>query len=490
MACLVSSAPARGAAATPRPRANIRARRARRSPRRRRRARRATAFGNRRRELVGACAPDRSRSRPGARASCARSIAGSLIRRPIQRFSTGRPRSARHALLMQLVVEERFVVGDDDRAPARDSGRRSRARSDPSDSRRRRARRPEADRSPARATRAPRRRPCPAPSRCRRRRRSRCSPADARSGNTHLASPAATGCRKVVRRKRVRRRPARDRRAHAARRRVRCAASDFDARRRSAVLTNHERRRRRRARPEALRAAPRRANPARPGSTRRSAAAPGSPCSSRCGRMSRASTGSRARAAARRAQACSSEPPRSIQSRLRITSASRTSWRRAPGHVQTGRKRMQRVLRRKARSGLDIGEDEGVEALGERDAPREVLLVVRHSPDHQQRALRRRAAARDFAHGFGWRDARSSRSRYRSSAGIGTGAGSALFLQRRVERHVDRPAAAASSRCGTRAGSLRVPPPPNPAGRPTSCSRARAHPGRARCGSSRPRAGA
>ena len=83
----------------------------------------------------------------------ARSTSGSPICWPIHLFSTGRPRTARDALLMHLVVVEAAVVGDDDRAAECGNARRSRAPCSPSGNRRRR-RMPTAHAPPPRSARA------------------------------------------------------------------------------------------------------------------------------------------------------------------------------------------------------------------------------------------------------------------------------------------------------------------------------------------------
>ncbi len=63
--------------------------------------------------------------------------------------------------------------------------------------------------------------------------------------------------------------------------------------------------------------------------------------------------------------------------------------RRAAGHVETRRERMQRMLRRKAGARLDVREHDGAEALGQRHAPREIDGIIGHAADHEQRPARR-----------------------------------------------------------------------------------------------------
>ena len=188
---------------------------------------------------------------------------------------------ARHALLMQLVVEERLVVGDDDRAAEYGSARRSTAPSRPSGSRRRRAPRPAGAR--CRATPAPRRPPCRVPSRCRRRRRSRCSRADRRSGSTRRASRAAGGCRRdcaaASASVAVRAMPSIERRpSMTSGPGLSCAAWRVGRRARWSGPQRLEQ-----AFDQPVRRCQHRTGPWR--------AAPDSPCSSRCARTDRASTG-------------------------------------------------------------------------------------------------------------------------------------------------------------------------------------------------------
>jgi hypothetical protein len=56
--------------------------------------------------------------------------------------------------------------------------------------------------------------------------------------------------------------------------------------------------------------------------------------------------------------------------------------RRRTGHVQAGRKRMQLVLGWETRAGLDVGENDGVQAFRERHASREIRFVARYAADH------------------------------------------------------------------------------------------------------------
>ena len=109
---------------------------------------------------------------------------------------------------------------------------------------------------------------------------------------------------------------------------------------------------------------------------------------------------------------------------------------RVAGNVERGRKRVKAMARRKARAGLDVGQHQCAEALGERDATREIGGVRRDPADHQKRFACRLQQPGDFAHCVG------RRRRGRSGAiaverGQRDRRAERLFLQRRVERDVD-----------------------------------------------------
>ena len=445
------------------------------------RARAIDAFGNRRGRARRRSAPDRSRSRPGrVRASPGR-CAGSLMRIPIQRFSTGRPRSARHALLMQLVVEERLVVRDDDQhrhaivhaGPQRGQTHQIVAVAQ------------HCDRQPVAAAQRQRR--------ADRHARPRADAAAAveadvvlrmrEAADTRLASPAASGCTRAGAARAFRSSPAQDRRAasqsavalrRVGLRRRRSAPARPDEPRADGAVA--------RARPSAATSAATSASGGGEDRQVASAAAPDNPCSSRCARIESSEQWITWPRGSSPAQACDSVPPRSTQSRLRITSASRIELRRVgPVTYRLGGNGC---------SGCCVGKLAPVLiSVSTRASRRSASAtrgakscgIVRHAADHQQRALRRYRAA------LARLRARLPAARTPVSRDPGTdraraaarGAASALFLQRRVERHVNGPVRQRQSRCGTRAGSLRAPPRPIPAGRPTSCSRAPARPGRA-----------
>jgi hypothetical protein len=71
---------------------------------------------------------------------------------------------------------------------------------------------------------------------------------------------------------------------------------------------------------------------------------------------------------------------------------------RAARHVQRRRKRLKPMRCRKARAGLDVGEHNRSEPLGQRDAPGKIGGVGRYAVDHEQRLARRLQKAGRLGH--------------------------------------------------------------------------------------------
>ena len=97
---------------------------------------------------------------------------------------------------------------------------------------------------------------------------------------------------------------------------------------------------------------------------------------------------------------------------------------------------MERMLRREARTGLDVGEHDGADSLGQGDAALEIRGIAGHAADQQQWPLGSLEQTRDIAHCFLRRDAGSRRG-VAVERGQGHRRGQAFLLERGVERYVD-----------------------------------------------------
>ncbi len=96
---------------------------------------------------------------------------------------------------------------------------------------------------------------------------------------------------------------------------------------------------------------------------------------------------------------------------------------------------MQRMPGRKARPGLDVGEGERADALGQRDAPLEVRGIVADAADHQQRPPGNAQPLRDCGDGV---IGRSRRGRHRKSVERRhrLGGGQRFFLEAGIEADI------------------------------------------------------
>ena len=135
-----------------------------------------------------------------------------------------------------------------------------------------------------------------------------------------------------------------------------------------------------------------------------------------------------------------SVPPRSIQSRLTITSASRIACVAAPVTYRLGGNGWRGCARRKARAGLDVGQHDRAVRSASATRRVEVARVVRHAADHEQRPRgvveqRRDACAPPPADGDALLRRRKALER-----GHRHRCGERLLLQSRIERDVRRPA--------------------------------------------------
>ena len=111
---------------------------------------------------------------------------------------------------------------------------------------------------------------------------------------------------------------------------------------------------------------------------------------------------------------------------------------RIAAYVEARWEGMQWVLRWKARTGLDIGEDDRADVLGERDTTLKIDGIARHATDHQQWSLCAIEQSCYFRHDL-LRDRARTRDRSALERGRRHWRGEALLLQRGVEANVHRP---------------------------------------------------
>ena len=146
----------------------------------------------------------------------------------------------------------------------------------------------------------------------------------------------------------------------------------------------------------------------------RSAAGPGNPCSSRCGRGGRARRGSPWPPTGSAPHAALNAPARSTQSRLRIASASRISAQASALGLLPAGGPCSLWRDGKVGAGLGVGQDDRAERLGEVDA--RAATPLRRAPTRPTR-ISGRSARLQHRGGFGER--RRDRARRRAAAGSG-----------------------------------------------------------------------